>query len=179
MTIPLTSWLLVPALIWVVFSDLLYRRIPNWLVAALLLIWIGLALSGQFSPTGNPDWRELGESVLGAWVVMVIGFVLFQIGRVGAGDVKLMGVICLWTGASEQWVFVLMTSLIGGVLVLTLPLLKRLERSLAQSWLWLAPRLALQPTMPTVLTAARPTGLPYGLAIAAGAFYTLFIHILY
>ncbi|MDR0276555.1 MAG: prepilin peptidase [Paucimonas sp.] len=170
---------LLPALCWVVCSDLLYRRIHNLLVVLLLLVWCALPL---FALVGLGPWAELsGEAVLnrtgsalfGAALVLAVGFMLFNLGQVGAGDVKLMSVLCLWS-AGNQMAFLIVTALAGGILALGMPLLTPLEQAVALLWQRLAghwPRLGI--AIPTVLTSERPQGLPYGLAIATGALYTL------
>lgn len=175
--------ILLPALAWVVGSDLLYRRIHNLLVVALLLLWLLVPLS---APLGLGPWGNLstGQALgllarcsAGAVMVLVVGYSLFRLGRVGAGDVKLMAVLCLWAG-DEQMAFLIVTALAGGVLAIALPLLTLVENTLAQSWLQFATRhLHLNIETPTVLTDHRPQGIPYGLAIATGALYTLFVPI--
>ena len=98
---------------------------------------------------------------------------LFNLGQVGAGDVKLMTVLCLWA-SGNQMAFLIVTALAGGILALAMPLLTPLEQAVALVWQRLGlrfPRLAI--AIPTVLTNERPQGLPYGLAIATGSFYTL------
>lgn len=170
---------LLPALCWVICSDLLYRRIHNLLVVVLLLVWCALPL---FALVGLGPWAGLSveavferssSALFGAALVLAVGFMLFNLGQVGAGDVKLMTVLCLWS-AGNQMAFLIVTALAGGILALAMPVLTPLEQACALLWQRLAghwPRLDI--ATPTVLTADRPQGLPYGLAIATGAFYTL------
>lgn len=170
---------LLPALCWVICSDLLYRRIHNLLVVLLLLVWCALpllALAG-LGPwaglAGQALLNQVGSALFGAVLVLLVGFMLFNLGQVGAGDVKLMSVLCLWA-AGNQMAFLIVTALAGGILALAMPLLTPLEQAVALLWQRLAAHLpALDIGMPTVLTSERPQGLPYGLAIATGSFYTL------
>lgn len=171
---------LLPALLFVCCSDLLYRRIHNLMVLLLLALWLILPLCAPFGfgPWADLSTGELVERIartlLGASLVLLVGYGLFCLGRVGAGDVKLMAVICLWMGQGNQMTFLIVTALAGGFLALALPLLSVLENTLAQAWQRLAiTRPSLRIQTPTVLTDQRPAGIPYGLAIAAGAFYTL------
>ena len=175
---------LLPALAFVVGSDLLYRRIHNLLILLLLALWLVLPISGAL---GFGPWSALSSAtlfgqaaygLLGATLVLVIGFALFCLGRVGAGDIKLVAVVSLWMYPSNQMTFLIVTALAGGLLALGQPLLNQLEHSLALRWQSLAmafPRLGI--TQPVVLTESRPQGVPYGVAIAIGAFYTLFVPI--
>ncbi|NIE73201.1 peptidase A24 [Pantoea sp. Ap-967] len=171
---------LPPALCWVIASDLLYRRIHNLLVVMLLLVWCSQPLFAVF---GLGPWAAmsagellpmLGCALLGAVLVLAVGFMLFSIGQVGAGDVKLMTVLCLWS-SGNQMAFLIVTALAGGILALAMPVLAPLEHACALLWQQLGARLpALGIGIPTVLTRERPQGLPYGLAIATGSFFTLF-----
>lgn len=175
---------LLPALLFVVGSDLLYRRIHNLLIVLLLALWLVLPVSAMFGfgPWGTMGSAELFDQVayglLGAMLVLVMGFGLFCLGRVGAGDIKLLAVVSLWMYQSDQMAFLIVTALAGGLLALCLPWLNQIEHTLALRWQRLAiacPRLNIP--LPVVLTDQRPQGLPYGVAIAIGALYTLFVPI--
>lgn len=180
MSANLSMLVLVPALSWVVCTDLLYRRIHNTLILTLIALWLLLPLLAlmDLGPwaalSAYQQCREVGYSLAGASAVLLVGYVLFSLGRVGAGDVKLMAVMCLWMDGADLTAFLMVTALAGGLLALTLPALTLVENACAQGWLKVGqryPRLEI-PT-PTVLTADRPQGIPYGLAIATGVFYTL------
>lgn len=169
--------LLGPALAWAVLEDLLYRRIRNRLVVLLAVLWLaglGLCLIG-----GGGRWPDLlagaAWSLPGVLIVLAVGFPLFQIGQIGAGDIKLMAVLCLWVGAQQQPAFLIATSLAGGLLVLLMPLLAPLELVAARCWWGLmcrVPRLAgTEP--PHSLSGKTVPGVPYALAIAAGMGFVL------
>ncbi len=173
------TWLLIAALIWVVISDLLYRRISNGLVLGLFAVWLaGLvwrACSGE-----TTIWStSLLCGVLTALAVLLVGLGLFVVRWVGAGDVKLMAVLSLWFG-DQGLNFLLVTSMVGGVLALALPLLRVFELWLARAVLGFSQALALYwPSLlmpvPVVLGGSSPQGIPYGLAIAAGAACMLYL----
>ncbi len=170
---------LLPALCWVICSDLLYRRIHNLLVVLLLLVWCALPLFalvdlGPWAGLGGQALLgQIGSALFGAVLVLLVGFMLFNLGQVGAGDVKLMTVLCLWA-SGNQMAFLIVTALAGGILALAMPLLTPLEQAVALLWQRLGLRFpGLAIAIPTVLTSERPQGLPYGLAIATGSFYTL------
>lgn len=167
---------LPPALLWAAVSDLLYRRIPNGLILLLLAGWAGgLAYAAV---TGDMAGRDILHWVLralpGAVLVLIVGFLLFRLDRVGAGDVKLTAVLCLWLGAADQAPFLIAMSLAGGLLALSLPALTLAEQALATLWLSLARRTSVEVGTPYVL-ASVPTrqGIPYAIAIAIGAALTL------
>ena len=122
-------------------TDLRQRRIPNavtypaLLIVTACLVWLGgLSL--------------LLESILGALVCVAPLALAMWRGWMGAGDVKLMAIAGLVSGAAAGWPFSLVVLLdvavAGGVLAL--------------SWM-LAARAGGQ---------TRPRSVPYGVAIAAG-----------
>ncbi|MEN4921041.1 prepilin peptidase [Achromobacter spanius] len=172
MALSLPSIILLPALAWVVLSDLLYRRISNRLVLALLLIWV--AYAGWVLWQGNPALRSsLTTGIVAGAGVLVAGYCLFAMRWMGAGDAKLMAVLCLWLG-EHTFVFLIVTALAGGVMALALPLLRALERAMAMSLMrlngWLS---SLVIPTPHALRDEPMQGLPYGLAIACGAVFVL------
>jgi prepilin peptidase CpaA len=67
------------------FYDLRWRRIPNWLVLAGVLL--GFGLNGFLS--GAP-LRGLLQALLGFGLASLVYFPLYVIRAMGAGDVKLM-----------------------------------------------------------------------------------------
>ncbi|RMV72785.1 hypothetical protein ALP05_03225 [Pseudomonas caricapapayae] len=170
-------FVLLPALLWASITDLLFRRIDNRLVLALLLSWclfVGIH-AWQAAIPGAVLLQAL-LAVPGALLVLVVGFGLFRLGRVGAGDVKLMTVVCLWVGATQQLAFVLIVSLAGGLLALMLPLISLAERALALAWWSIAQLFSGHPAVPQCMEdAPQVPGIPYALAITLGALGTEFL----
>ena len=144
--------LLLIAGIW----DMAERRIPNRLVllVALLAPLHHYAVGGWAQLV--PAWSGLLAFVLLAAVLLW----LFDNGLIGGGDVKLLLASQLFLGSGAAPTFLLAVALAGGILSLTF----LLARPLAQ----LASRLAVR-------WRIRPADdrLPYGIAIAGGAFATL------
>ncbi|QEE42383.1 MULTISPECIES: prepilin peptidase [unclassified Methylobacterium] len=175
MRIPLG--LVLPLLLWAALGDLLYRKIDNRLVVALGVMWLAMVGSGglqQSDSASGAIWQIL-QTVLGASAVIGIGFILFCRGHVGAGDVKLTAALCLWVGADRQVFFVLTTSLFGGALVVAMPILSAAETALALLWMSGTRRVPALGSMgtPHCLSGQPIRGLPYALAIVAGALVTL------
>ncbi|KAF1070390.1 MAG: hypothetical protein GAK45_00805 [Pseudomonas citronellolis] len=175
---PLALFVLPPVLAWSCASDLLYRRISNQLVFILLLLWL---LEQAFALALGPATSavvlgQAARALPGALAVLVVGFGLFRLNRVGAGDVKLAAVLCLWVGAAQQTTFLIVTSLAGGLLALLLPLLGVFEQLLARFWWqavqWLPVRYR---QLPQCLGEASRPGIPYALALCIGVLFTLFV----
>ncbi len=142
-------------------TDLLERRLPNWLTGGVLLLYPAFVLS---SPVPQ-DWLL---ALLLAATVFLIGFGLFAFDLIGGGDVKLMAAVALWAGLQHAVQFFVVTALSGGVLALAY-LLYRQALPWLQAWAWsLRARFLAAPTATPGPGAATPMSLPYGIAIAVG-----------
>jgi prepilin peptidase CpaA len=168
----LTTLILAPALLWVVVSDLLYRRIANRLLLVLLLLWLCL-VGWQWQQNGLLPWPALSTGVLTALAVLIAGYLLFTLRWMGAGDVKLMAVLCLWLD-QHALTFLMVTTLAGGAMALAMPLLRRFEHALGLVLAYIQRSLP-DPVLPAPLSMRGATvqGIPYGLAIAFGAAFVL------
>jgi prepilin peptidase CpaA len=91
--------------------DLRERRIPNWLT--LLLMVTGLTHGVFASGSHGLMWSALGL-LAGA----AIPFVLFAIGAMGGGDVKLMAGVGAWVGAGPVLLVLVCEKVIGLGIVL-------------------------------------------------------------
>lgn len=130
-------------------SDLLTMRIANWLVLALAVSWVALALFAQLS------WTDIGMSLAMAGVVLVVAFVFFAFGWIGGGDAKLVAVTSLWVGFGLMLPYLIYAALLGGGLTLLILIVRRypLPARLAQiKWID-----RLHDTK---------SGVPYGIALA-------------
>ena len=143
-------------------SDLIHYRIPNVLVLALGSLFI-VSASLHFA---DAAWLD---HIAAAALCLAAGFALYQFGQLGAGDVKLLSAVALWTGMGGLVALLLFTSL-SGLLVLAMILFARFLVSRAKRTnLWQA-----QWSTPRVLT--KKQGVPYGVAIALGGILTMAMH---
>ena len=132
--------------------DLASYTIPNFLPAALLAVFVLLALISGLPPS------EIGLHALAGVAGLAMGFALFAFGLIGGGDAKLFAAIVLWLGFRDLLDYALMTSVFGGALAIILIGLRNVPiPATLSSHAWLVrlhdPRL----------------GIPYGVALAAGA----------
>lgn len=129
--------------------------IPNTISVTLAMLFFPSAfLIGM-----DVDWlSHLGAAVL----VFVAGVAAYRFNILGAGDAKLLTAIGLWVGVGNLPVYVLFVALGGGVLAISLILVRRLTLSL----LVYLP-VSDQVTLPRILVTNEKV--PYGVAIVAGA----------
>ena len=149
--------------------DVAVRRIPN--AFTLPAIVFGLLL--HFTLGG---WRQLGTAAAAGLSCGLI-FLLFHLaGGMGGGDVKLITAVGCIAGFSLIGPLLILTSLAGGVMALSLALYRgRLKETLMNMWALaihhgtegLAPHPELN------IGNAQTLRLPYALAIAAGTALSL------
>ncbi|MBU1385154.1 MAG: prepilin peptidase [Alphaproteobacteria bacterium] len=133
-------------------TDLTSMTIPNWISGVLIAGFFVAALVLGLSPMAIAAHVGVGLAAL------VAGAILFALRFLGGGDAKLMAAVCLWLGVSGWSPFVLWTAAIGGLFCLAL----LVARSHAQ------PLVAGGPGW--IVRLMEPGGgIPYGVAIAAGA----------
>ena len=130
MMVNLCIALLAGLLVTGALNDIDCRRLPNWLTSAVVILY---ALFVAVSPTPI-DWMS---AFLVAGLVFAIGFACFAFQLMGGGDVKLMSGLALWAGIEHIALFLIVTSLAGGLLSLAMIVLRRWIRSPA--WLMLMP----------------------------------------
>jgi prepilin peptidase CpaA len=136
--------------------DLASFTIPNFISIALIAIFPLFALATELPLT------DVGFHLLAGFVGLAAGFALFAFGYIGGGDAKLFSGVALWMGFSDLLSYALLASISGGFLTLALLILRQ----------WPLPEvLARQPWI-LKLHDTR-SGIPYGVALAAGAFILL------
>ncbi len=132
--------------------DLTSYTIPNPIPISLLAGFVLFAL------TASLPANEVGAHLLAGLLGLVIGFALFAAGYAGGGDAKLFAAACVWFGISDFLHFALTASLCGGALTLALLMFRNMPlpaRLLQQGWI--------------LRLHDREAGIPYGVALAAGA----------
>lgn len=79
---------MTPLMLYVIWSDLKSLRIPNWVVLAVVAVFLVTGLWGL--PLETFLWR-----LVHGLVVLVIGFLIFAVagGKVGGGDMKLVAAL--------------------------------------------------------------------------------------
>ena len=96
---------------WASVSDLRERRIRNWLTLSMVIT--GLAQSFTPVHTVTP-----GPAVLGFLAGFGITFILFALGALGGGDVKLLAGVGTWIGPIPVLSVFVIAAIIGMIIVL-------------------------------------------------------------
>ena len=135
--------------------DLASYTIPNFISLALIGMFVVLGFLIGLSPA------EFGWHALAGVIGLAAGFLLFALGYIGGGDAKLFAAIALLLGVHDAPAYTLVSAVFGGGLTIGLLLMRQvpLPQFLAQPWL-----LRLHDDR---------EGIPYGVALAAGAFVLL------
>jgi prepilin peptidase CpaA len=112
-------WPTIVVLAVATFTDLRSRRIPNWLVFPYLLAGILVSPWRYDWPGARQSfWHGLEQSLAGLGLGLLIYGILFWIGGMGAGDVKLCAAIGAWIGPSQLFMALVLTAMAGGLMVL-------------------------------------------------------------
>jgi prepilin peptidase CpaA len=140
--------LLVLAAVW----DLMTMTIPNRLSLAAVALFPVAALVAGLEPA------TIGWHALAGLGVLCVCFGLFALNWIGGGDAKLAAAIALWIGPFMpllEWA--MLSAIYGGVLTLALLFARRI------------PLPAVLARQDWIARLHHPkTGVPYGIALAAG-----------
>jgi prepilin peptidase CpaA len=144
-----------PALVLVAAAkDALSFTIPNWIPLSLMVLFPAVALA-----SGAP-LTTLGLNLAVGAAALAAGMVMFALRWVGGGDAKLFAAVALWLGWPALTTFLFGAAMAGGGLALALLTLRSAS---------LRPLVLMGPSW--VNRLAEPgEGVPYGVAIAVGAF---------
>ena len=133
--------------------DLLTMTIPNRVSVALVAAFFVIALL-----IGMPA-STIMMHVAAGLLILTAGIVLFAVGGFGGGDAKLLAAGALWIGLDNLLPYLLWVTVFGGALALAVLLYRTVPFNAYPIPDW-ARRLH-----------RAGSGIPYGIAIAAGAMY--------
>lgn len=150
-------FVLLPALLIAAAGwDIASYTIPNFLPLALVGAFVVFAAATSMTPIA------IGWHVLAGLIALVVGFLFFALGYVGGGDAKLFACAAIWFGLGDLSQYALFASVFGGALTLGLLSFRKIPLPAAfgrQGWL--------------MRLHDEKAGIPYGAALAAGAFAVL------
>ena len=127
-------------------SDIRDRRIPNWTVLAIAILFVPWAFLGGVN--------TIPSALEASLIAFLISCPLYFFRVIGAGDSKLLTVVALFVGLGQLLHFLVLVVLVGGVIA--------------------AGSLLSRPTRAFVMFQVRGKGdygrgIPYGVAIAIAA----------
>jgi len=141
--------------------DFRSRRVPNWLVAAGLVLSVVLVTCGPIWALAY-DWHDV---LLGGAIAFACFLPLYAVGWMGAGDVKFFavaGMLAGWHGLVAVW---LIASLLSGIHALVILLLQRMDAAAPTAWM----AMRMVPALTRWQTAqAGRRGIPYAAYMAIG-----------
>jgi prepilin peptidase CpaA len=116
---PLAGWLLLALVLTAALFDLRFRRIPNWLTGA------GILLGFATNIFDRGIWGGLRFSLAGAGLAIAIYLTLYALHATGAGDGKLMAAIGAIAGWKHWLGIFIVTAILGGIVALVLSISRR------------------------------------------------------
>ncbi len=157
MNLQLSVWLFLISCVIASYTDLRWHRVPNLLTYGTLAAIIAVSALHGFIP--------FAAAVGSAGIVLVIGSIVFGFGWIGGGDIKLLAVGAAAFGFPSFLIALLYISAVGGLIGLVYGLRDgRLRYAIT--------RLAASAIGRSSLSsAAGSRGIPYALAICAGAWF--------
>ena len=138
-------------LLFAAVMDVFTMRIANGISIVLFLMFLVAALAAGLS------LEQVGIHLAVGMAVLVANMVLFHFRFIGGGDAKLLAAASVWIGYGQLVPFIAYVTIFGGLLALVILGYRSLP----------AGALPLPPW--AVRLHQRGEGIPYGVAIAAGA----------
>ena len=143
------------------YTDLRWRRIPNWLTVSGFLLGLGLnaAVSG---------WGGLKSSLLGAGLGLLVLFPFVILRSLGAGDWKLAAAIGSFVGPGRLLDLLLASIFVAGAMAVALIIYKGRVRETIRNMKHLLRSLATfhMPGPEVSLDNPHSLKVPYGVALA-------------
>lgn len=153
-------------------TDLRSRRIPNWLVLPFMV-------SGFFMSAWTEGKLGLLHSVEGFALGAALYGVLYLLGGMGMGDLKLCAAIGAWIGPYQLLIALVFTSIAGGIIAVAFALsrgfLGELFSGTGDLLVGFSKR-GLKPHPELVLSNPSARKMPYAPAIAIGTLLSFFSH---
>jgi prepilin peptidase CpaA len=147
---------LIFSMLAIIVFDVRKYIIPNWIVGSLLVLY---PISLWYAPVAV-DWKM---ALAAMFIVFAVGYVVFAMRWMGAGDVKFITVCALWVGYSSLFDFIFLFAILGGLLSGFLWGFRKMVPSFAG-------RLPFK-ELPRILQDGAPV--PYGVAIAIAFLFIL------
>jgi prepilin peptidase CpaA len=163
------NWTTIIVVLIAMYTDLRWRKIVNRLTfpAAIIGLLLHIVDSG---------WDGFLFSSLGLIFGLVIFIVPFVFGRMGGGDVKLMGALGTLVGGYGIVNIALLTAIAGGFLAIAIALYNnKLKDTFYKAWKLIKKITKTADKSTAKNTDTKSIKMPYGLAIGGGTFCYLIV----
>lgn len=131
-TIPLIVALaaMVPLMVYTMYADLRALRIPNWVVLAVLGVFVVTGLWGL--PLEIFLWR-----LAYGLIVLLLGFAIYAFGKgkVGGGDMKLMAVLVPFVAGSDVMFVLVVYAIVTLIALFVHRLIRAMLRGRQTGWI--------------------------------------------
>ena len=143
------------------YTDLRWRRIPNWITVPGFFVGLGLNVA-------RSGWAGSKTSLLGAGLGLLLLFPLVILRSLGAGDWKLAGAVGSFVGPGVLMDLLLASVFVAGVMAVVLVIYKGRVRETMRNLKHLIGSLATfrMPGSEVSLDNPRSLKVPYGVALA-------------
>lgn len=166
----LNNWpvrLVCVVLIVAAFIDGRQLRVPNWLTYSMVLS--GLAYNAWVG-----GWSGLGDGLVGMLVGLACLLPLYAVGGMGAGDVKLLGGVGAWLGATVTFYAFCVSTVVGALMAVAMVVWRgAIAHHYSQLLLILSEWMTIrEPRELSRIAAERKPSmllLPYGIPICVGS----------
>ena len=169
------DWVLVVVVVVAAAVDLKRRRIPNWLTVPAFVLALAFRV-----PLGTD---ALLAGLAAALIAFAVSVLVFALGGLGGGDVKLLTAAGAFLGLERLGPALLVTALVGGGIAATAVLRKgRMSETIANMYMVLRSLRSRdaytgwkgeEGDAPLTIRSAGVITRPYGVAIAAGSIYAV------
>ena len=152
------------------FTDLRTMRVPNWLVFPYMAAGFGVSAWLQ-------GWHGLTQSLEGFGLGVLLFGLLFCLGGMGMGDVKLCAAAGAWIGPSQLMIALVITGLAGGVIAVAWAACRGFLGQLfagSGDLVFGIRQRGLRPHAELVLSNPAARKMPYAPAIAIGTLVSFF-----
>lgn len=150
MVLAVFAFLFLSLCVYAALRDVETLTITNGLNALIAFLFVPAVI------VAAPGWDVAGWHLAAGAIAFVISVLLFMLGAFGGGDAKMIPGVMLWLGPQATPTFIAVMAVAGGGLALLVMVARRLVPATA------APGFAHE-------TLQTGKGVPYGVAIAAGA----------
>lgn len=146
--------------------DLLFRRVPNWILLATLIAHVGI----MWSIGEGWQYVTARQSLLGAGIALAFFVPLYALRAMGAGDVKFFTLLGAMMGPFHLFPLWLIASVLAGVHAIVLYISNRDVVPVGEGWYRWKMRLNENTWYQTMMhKRAGRKGIPYAAYLAAAA----------